>query len=155
MQKSLSIVLGLLTVLCLTGCEPYALKGRVIHGPISSIQVVPKDELKLEAGLGVNGAVVDITLEPKSLGREHLGAAAVRQDGTFSINMKGVFGAGSLEHEIGVLVRAKGFDSASRSFIMPGRNQRLLITLQKGADRYRPNDPLNQVRPYLNDRLNR
>lgn len=153
MTRHLSCIGILSFFLFLTGCESYSIQGRVIHGPISSVQIVDKDEIQLHGGLGVPNAVVDFTLDPKSLGREPLGQISTRQDGTFKFIPNDLFGAGFLEYELGVVGQASDFMTAVSNIKMPGGDKRILITLKKGIDTYQPReDLLKQVKPLLRDR---
>lgn len=153
MTRYLAYIFLLAIGLSLTGCESYSIQGRVIHGPISSVQIVDKDEIQLHGGLGIPGAVVDFTLDPKSLGRKPLGRISTRQDGTFKFIPNDVFGAGFLEYQLGVTGQADDFRTAIDNINMPGGDKRLLITLKKGIDTYQPKeDLLKQVKPLLRER---
>lgn len=89
-----------------------------------------------------------LILDPDSLGRKILANIVSQPDGTFEIPVN-EFGAGLLEYEFELLARSDGFDSAHNRFRWPG-GKRVLVTLKRGPDRYRPeDDPLKEAQPYL------
>jgi len=136
--------------LLLTGCGPYVLRGKVVQGSTSNIAIVHHDDIRL-AGSGLAGAVIELTLDPRSLGRRVMATREVEPDGTFALPIE-QFGAGLLEYEFGLVVRCAGHDSALDIFRLPGRGRRVLVSLARGPDRYRPReDPLKETRTFLRD----
>jgi len=132
------------------GCQPYALRGKVIEGPESTVSVVSANNERF-AGVGVPGATVQVTLDPQSLGRKQIGSVTTDADGSFSLPVNET-GAGVLEYQIMVVGRARGFDSANELLMLPGADKRLLITLERGRDTYRPErDPIEEAEPYLKE----
>jgi len=157
MTRSIAVMLMMLvTALLAGGCatEGYVMRGKVVHGPRSTVEVVTKDDPRL-AGPGVAGASLRLTLDPLSLGRKPLGSSTSYTDGTFSIPVD-EFGAGTLEYEVGVLVRAQGYNTAEDIFMLPGSNRRILVTMARGADRYRKQDDvMKELEPYLPEPLSK
>lgn len=132
------------------GCGPYVLEGKVVEGDASAVQAVTADDPRLEKP-GLGEARIELTLDPESLGREDVASRRVRPDGTFAIPIN-VFGAGWMEHEFGALVRQEGYSSAYRVFMLPGGDQKLLVTLKEGRDAYKdPDEALEDSRRFLPD----
>ncbi|MEO1128392.1 MAG: hypothetical protein AAFX05_01645 [Planctomycetota bacterium] len=127
----------LLPMLCLagvlTGCESYAVKGRVVQGSSSYIVLVDANDPRLD-GPGVPGVALHLMLEPGKLNRESLGRTVSDNDGNLRMPV-GTFGAGWLEHNAGLYARAKGFTPAEGYFILPGGSQRVLVVMAPGQDR--------------------
>lgn len=139
-------LMGLATVLL--GCGGTTLRGKVVQGQASSIAFVADDDVRL-LSTGVSQTRLTLTLDPGSLGSKILANIVCQPDGTFEVPVK-EFGTGLLEYEFELLARSDGYDSAQDRFRWPG-NKHILVTLRRGADRYRPEgDPLKEARPYLN-----
>lgn len=116
------------------GCEGYALRGRVVQGHASFVQVVSADDPRLEEGDGIAGASVHVQKDPGRLNRETMARGQSGVDGSFELAID-EFGAGVLEIDIGVFVRRKGFDPAEAYFRLPGSGKRVLVILAPGRDR--------------------
>lgn len=145
MTSASRIVLALLGCLTLAGCGGYTLRGHVIEGMHSSVSIVDADDLRLQSP-GLDGATIDLMLDPDSLGRRSLGTAHSAMDGSFSLPID-EFGAGVLEHEVRLVGRAAKHQSAVKHFILPSRGKRVLIVLAPGRDTYRaPEDTLRDAR---------
>ena len=129
-----SITCPLLLVLALAGCGGYALEGRVVQGPRPSVRVVGADDPALD-GSPLSGVQVSATLDPTDLNAKPLGSATTGPDGRFSLPVQAL-GAGTLQYEVEVAARRDGYQSAGDMFPMPGRSQRLLITLTPGEGGY-------------------
>ena len=139
--------LTVLATVCLAGCGGNTLRGRVVEGPASSIAFASENDARF-LGSGVGMTRITLTLDPDSLGRKLLANIVTQPDGTFEIPVR-EFGAGLLEYKFELLARSDGYDSAQDRFKWPG-NKRVLVTLKRGHDRYRPEeDPLKEARPYL------
>ena len=144
-------------IVCLTltgwgmvGCGEgvgYQLRGRVVPGPTPAVVVVDADDPRLGGPDGLSGAVLTVTLDPRSLGRKQIGTGVTKPDGTFEIPIE-EFGAGFLEHEIAVLARAAGYVSAENAVELPSSRKRVLVILTPGRDRhksrYTPGDDLRR-----------
>ncbi len=142
--RRLAAWLTLLLLSGLGGCGPYTVRGTVIAGNASMVTLVKAGDPRLDLA-GLDGAVLELRLDPRSLGSESLGGTATQTDGSFEMPLD-VFGAGFLEYELGVLARSPGYNSAEGVVKMPGPKQRLLIILARGADRYQPkDDPLKDL----------
>jgi len=141
----------LLTMLALaSGCQSgYVLRGKVVAGPRSAVMVVPEDDPRL-AGPGIDGATVELTMDPRSLGRKKLASSVAMGDGGFQIPIN-EFGAGVLEYELGAVVQQEGFQTAEGVFMLPPGGQQLLVILARGHDTYQaPEDPLKDLERYGN-----
>jgi len=131
------------------GCQGYRLTGRVVAGESSSIAVVDSDDPRL-AGPPVAGASVRLMLDPGSLGGEPLGTHVTSEDGRFKVPVA-AFGAGSLEYELLIEVRAPNRASARTIMTLPPSGRVLLVTLAEGKDSLPPppHDPLEDVERYM------
>ncbi len=122
------------TLACAAGCESqYVLEGRVVEGAYGDAIVVDADDPRL-AGPPIEYAALQLTLDPRSLGRENIGRTVSGQDGTFSLPLDDVFGAGFLEHEVRLISRAEKYQSAEGFFILPSSSKRILVIMAKGKD---------------------
>ena len=146
-RRTLLMLCGL-SVSLLTGCGGGAvMRGKVVSGPQSMVMVVTEDDPRL-AGPGLDGVTIQLTLDPRSLGRKPLGNGATYNDGTFAIPIN-EFGAGLLEYEVGVLARLEGRQYAEGYFKLPPSSQRVLIIMAKGQDTYREfEDPRKDIERY-------
>lgn len=148
----------LIALLLLAGCSSYAIKGRVIRGPIATVQVVDDDDPRLTESNGTGGgAIVSAVLEPDTPSeRRELGKHIADGQGWFAIPAD-AFGSGLLEYEAQVLARRDGNQGAFGKIDLPGRSERVLITLPLGEDRLRrPNErfldkTLRDAKPYLDE----
>lgn len=130
------------------GCGPHVLRGRVVQGDVSRVTIVEPDDPMLDSP-PIEGATVELTLDPDTLGREVLATRSVGPDGSFAIPID-EFGAGVLEYDFGVLARHRGREPARHVFRLPSRDQRLLVILGRGTDRpLQPGDPLEGAEPFL------
>jgi hypothetical protein len=140
--------LGLL-VLAMAGCETYVLRGQVISGNTPAVLIVESDDARLQSGMGIMGAKINLTLDPRSLGREPLGETVTSTDGSFSMPLD-LFGAGTLLHEVGVVARAQGYNATTGEVILPSAKKRMLVIMVPGRDRYvPPEDPLEDVDRFM------
>jgi hypothetical protein len=130
------------------GCASYAVRGAVIGGSQSMVVLVSKDDPRVKVANGLTDVSLSFSLDPRSLGSKPLGATVTRADGTFEMPVD-VFGAGTLEYELGVLARGAGYDSAQGTVPMPSGDQRVLVIMARGRDRYVvPDDPLRDIDRY-------
>ena len=138
----------------LTGCGQYQMRGVVVEGAVSTIRVVNEDDPRLLEGYGLPMATIDATLDPERLSRKQLPRGVSEVDGTFGIPVDET-GAGYLDYYARVIVRRAGYDTAVENIRVPGPHQRLLVTLARGEDRYKPDEPdvlsetLEMGKPYM------
>lgn len=143
---------ALLAGLC--GCGQYRMRGVVVEGAVSMIRVVEEDDPRLLEGHGLPMASIDATLDAERLSRKQLPRDISDVDGTFGIRVDEA-GAGYLEYYARVIVRRAGYDTAIENIRVPGPHQRLLVTLARGEDRYKPDAPdvldetLEMSEPYM------
>ncbi len=123
--------LGMLR-LVLTGCESYSLRGHVIRGEISYIEIVDADDERLEQP-GLTATRVGVHLDPGRLNRKFLGSTVSNSNGDFSIPVD-EFGAGFLEYDISVVAYRDGYFGAEQFFVMPSANRRVLTIPGPGND---------------------
>ena len=126
----------LLAVWCaaVVGCEGYALRGRVVGGRDSDVAVVDKGDARLTGDeVAIPGARVAVTLDPQSLGRRPLKVVVADDEGRFEVPIDAA-GAGFLEYDVEVVVRAAGAEPAVQTLRLPGSGKRLLVTLTRGRD---------------------
>lgn len=154
-MRCASLTLAVAVALLSWGCETYQLRGKVVSGVSSSIEVVGKDDERL-AGPGISGAQVKGWIDPERLDREQLPTRSTSPDGTFAVPVSAT-GAGLLEYDVWLTASAVRRASASETFRLPGSDRRVLITLGPGDGRpvTRYGDPLRETlelaEPYLND----
>lgn len=128
------VCLGM-ALLALTGCQSYQLQGTVLPGNQSVVLVVAKDDPRLNQR-GLDGATLQMTIDPQSLSATMLPMDMTDPDGRFSIPVSQT-GAGFLEYQLEVLCRAEGHAPAVRTLPLPAANKRLLIIMAAGADHYK------------------
>ncbi|MEM1444864.1 MAG: hypothetical protein AAGF84_02320 [Planctomycetota bacterium] len=154
MRRFAWIMLG--AVVVLGGCSPYAMRGRVIEGHRASVEVVSRDDPRLtlqEPGLA--DAMVSVTLDPEKLNARSIGSGVSDATGNFAIAVD-VAGAGVLLHDVEVLAQRQKFFDASSQFVLPGKNQRVLITMTTGTQKRVDERPLlertlEEAQPYLRE----
>ena len=115
-----------------SGCETYALRGKVVDGGVSAVMLVDKNDPRLDAD-GISGATIEATIDPRSLSRQRMPTVSSEADGGISLPVN-VTGAGLLEYEAMVVVRYPQMAPAVRFMPLPGSDKRLLITLAPGED---------------------
>jgi len=131
------------TLLIAPGCSTYALQGKVVLGPKSTVTVVDADDPRL-AGIGIEGATLEFVLDPESGNRQLLGSTHADYEGAFSFPVN-VTGAGFLEYEIMVIARAPERSPAVATFALPPKGKQLLVTMVRGRDHAPVNtDPLGE-----------
>ena len=124
--------LALLLPLVMTGCESYSMRGHVIRGDVSYVEIVEADDTRLE-GRGLGGVRVGAHLDPGRLNRKFLGSTVTGADGSFELPVDEI-GAGFLEYDISVVAYKKGYMGAEQFFRMPPASKRLLVILAPGDD---------------------
>lgn len=137
---ALTSALLLLTALLQTGCETYRLQGRIVPGQQATIEVLDKDDPRLQSA-GLELAQIEVVLDPQTLNRQRLANQPTDAQGGFSIPVK-EFGAGALEYQVLIIGRAPGYRSVWETIQLPSANKRLLITMPPGKDAIRPPEDL-------------
>jgi hypothetical protein len=154
LARWVGVALLLMGVWSAWGCGAYQLRGKVVAGLSSSVEVVSSGDARLD-GPGIAGARVEGWIDPERLDRERLPARTSGPDGGFAIPVSST-GAGLLEYEVWVSASAPQRAAASASLGLPGADRRLLITLGPGdgRSRQRYGDPMRETlelaEPYLN-----
>ena len=118
------------------GCSPYQIQGKVIEGAEGLVTVVSPQDRRLNS-IGVDGAKVELTLDPTSISPKLLGNISTGHTGRFTLPV-GELGAGMLNYELGVLSTGRGFKSVYQQIPLPGQGKQLLIVLEAGRDRNPP-----------------
>ena len=134
MSRMLSLVLGVLVVVGgLVGCEGYQLRGKVIRGDYSAIELVPKNDPRL-AQAGLSGVSLHLQSDPNRLHRETVARGTSGPDGELRLPVD-LVGAGFLMYDVGLFARKEGHAPAESMFRLPGSGKRVLITMAVGQDR--------------------
>lgn len=132
----------------LGACQPYALRGRVVRGPMSRISLVEAGDPRLQAE-GITAANLDLTLDPLSLGRRRLSFQSSDEQGWFALPAD-VLGAGALQLEVALSARLSGYEPVREVFILPKAGQRILVELAAGQDRNPdPQDTRGELEQYF------
>ncbi len=136
------------------GCSPYRLQGVVIEGPEPGIEVVGKDDPRLEA-VGLASAELTVRLDPKRLSPQTIGRATSDSEGGFSIPINEP-GAGVLILDVDLFVTRPDYQGVRQRFDLPGSGRRVVVTLKrgKGGDRDEGNvleQTLRDAEPFLRD----
>lgn len=143
-QMALAGLLSLICVFFLTGCETYQLQGVVVSGKVQKIEVVDKDDERLNR-MGIPDAAVSGILDPREMRPQLLQQAVTDEKGRFAIPIDAQ-GAGFLEYDVNVVGQAAGFAATNKTIQVPGRDKRVLITLVPGRDSYQsPHDVLKET----------
>ena len=123
------------------GCSEYRLRGIVISGDVQRVLVVDDTNPSLEQG-GLIGAVIDLTLDPRSLKPRPLLSGMTDAQGRFDIPID-VVGAGLLEYELSLMCSLKGYGCTYQEIQKPAGNRRLVVVMVKGGrSQGPPRDPL-------------
>ncbi len=117
--------------LFVSGCSPYALRGKVIEGDASVIMLVDASDPRLKSA-GLAGVAVGVVLDPEQLNRKPAGSGVSDARGDFDITLT-EFGAGVLEFDAMVTADCRGYLSAETIFPLPGQSRRVLIMMQRGV----------------------
>ena len=149
---NVSLVLPLaIGVLVSVGCQPYQLTGVVMAGAKARVMAVSADDERL-AIFGLDGATVDVTVDPSSMQPRMIGVFSTDRDGRFEIPVDAL-GAGFLEYELAVCCRAEGYQTVYQTIQMPSRRKRLLIVMVAGRDTYEPTKDILEETQKLADEL--
>lgn len=147
----------LLASLFLTGCQNYAIQGRVVRGSVASIQLIDRSDPRLsEDNPTGGGATVKGVFEPDTpTETQTLRQVVTDGQGHFAIPVDAL-GSGFLEYEAILIARRQGHQGAMQTIDLPRRGQRVLITLPLGKDTLRVPEgfldrTLRDAEPYLED----
>lgn len=117
----------------MVACSPYTLRGRVVQGEVSYVDIVDEDDHRL-AQPGVSSVALKLTLDPSKLNRKVIAQNYSDEKGDFEMRVD-EGGAGLLTFETALLARKRGFQSAEGVFNLPGgSSKRVLIVLTPGND---------------------
>ena len=138
-------------VLASVGCQPYQLTGVVLAGAEAKVLAVSADDTRLKT-FGLDGATVDVTVDPASMQPHMIGVFSTDRDGRFEIPVDAL-GAGFLEYELAVCCRAEGYQTVYQTIQMPSRRKKLLIVMVAGRDTYEPKKDILEETQKLADEL--
>lgn len=142
----------------LAGCNSYAIKGRVVRGPIPAVQIVSSSDYRLKEtnGTGSSAEVIAV-LEPDTpTERKDLGRFITDAQGRFSIPVD-AFGSGFLEYEAQFIATRDGNQGAIGKIPLPGSGQQVLITLPLGENNIKAperfiDSVIREAEPYLDNK---
>jgi hypothetical protein len=133
------MLIGLLAIvgaMMCAGCNTYTLKGKVVRGDVSSIELVHEMDprIKPQTAGGIPHVEVRVFRDPNTMNKHMSGRERTGNDGNFSINL-GDFGAGWMQEQWLVQAALYGFENANYMGSLPSKNSktRLLITLAPGT----------------------
>jgi hypothetical protein len=127
----------------LSGCAPYRLQGIVMEGTTPAVAVVEANDPRLTQR-GLEGAALNITLDPTGMAPKTVGTTVTDMDGRFSLRVDEV-GIGVLEYEVGILGQATGYRDLWKTLPAPKKDQHLLIIMAPGAGGERSGDLLRDT----------
>ncbi len=130
--RTLAATIALITTLALAACG-YTLQGKVVRGDYSAIQIVDKDDPRLQND-GIPNVQIQLQTDPNRINRETIARLASTPDGTVNIPVD-LPGAGMFIYDMGLYARKPGYEPAQHLFKLPSSNRRVLITLAPGEDR--------------------
>ena len=150
--RNVSLALPLaIGVLASVGCQPYQLTGVVMAGAKAKALAVSADDERLKM-FGLDGATIEITVDPLSIQPRMIGVFPTDRDGRFEIPVDAL-GAGFLEYELAVCCQAEGYQTIYQTIKMPSRRERLLILMVAGRDTYEPRRDILEETQKLADEL--
>lgn len=114
------------------GCQTYRLQGTVVPGLMPAvIEVEPRDPRLAQRGL--EGALIELTLDPSSMRPVALGIIEADDLGRFDIPLEQA-GVGFLEYDLGILCRAPGHMATYQVISVPPAGRQLLVLMARGRD---------------------
>ncbi len=137
MKQASRTCFSILAVVCvcwlLTGCNAYTLRGKVVHGSYSDIEVVHESDERLQQP-GIAGAEVLVHRDPNKPNRYLVGRTRTNTGGEFTLLLN-EFGAGWMEEQWRVQAIHRGNQNADTLMKLPPNQKkwRLLITLAPGT----------------------
>lgn len=158
-RPRLAVGMTLIAIVLLTaaGCAPYRLQGFVVAGDQPGVEVLGKNDPKLEElGPMVPGVGIEVLLDPHRLSPKKIGRGDTDADGAFAIQID-ESGAGLLILDIELIATRDGFASVRERLELPSASKRVVVTIQRGEDR--PSfeagnileDTLRDAEPYLRE----
>ena len=133
-----AVTLCVLLGVTFTGCANYQLQGVVVEGRSPDMQILAKNDPRLNQGYGLPDAVVELTIDPNHPRSQRLSSVTTDAQGRFAVPID-VFGAGMMEYEVGLLVRCKDYRPQWHVFELPKQKKRVLVVMTPGVDSGRPN----------------
>lgn len=142
------MLIGLMMIACLgvaSGCG-YSLRGKVVQGPVSGVEIVHETDQRLD-GPGLANTEVLVRRDPESLRPHLVGQARTNSAGEFTMRIA-EFGAGWMQELWLVQSTLSGHQNAHQLIKLPGKSSRsrLLITLAPGTA-----TPVDQKGDYMQD----
>jgi hypothetical protein len=129
----------------LGGCGDYAVVGRVVQGPMSTMAFVPSNDPRLK-GIGVSTAEIEIHRDATRPNSRVVARSLSQDDGSFDIPLA-EFGAGWMVEEWRITSSRAGYAPADLLTQMPSKGDGLVLMIMmapgRGATNYNP-DPLEQ-----------
>jgi hypothetical protein len=131
-----SLMCGLVllaAVSTISGCGGYTLRGKVVRGSVSSIEMVHEVDERLKAP-GIANAEVRVLRDPNTLNRHLAGQTRSGGEGHFATSIPD-FGAGWMQEQWLVQCTLSGHQNAEQLMKLPakGSKWRVLITLAPGT----------------------
>jgi len=130
------LVTALVCLTALCGCSAYQLRGVVLEGSQPGIEIVSKDDPRLEH-FGISGASLSVNLNPDRLSSKQIGYGNTDSQGRFSLPISET-GAGFLLLDVEVLVQRETFGPVLEQLVLPGGDKRLIVTLKPGKGASNP-----------------
>jgi hypothetical protein len=131
----------------MTGCSsgPYQLQGVVVSGKMQSIEIVSKDDPRLQS-MPIPDAGVSVIIDPGEMNPGIMTPAITDEKGQFAIEIDRM-GIGSWqEYNLNIVGQAGAFAPTNRTIKAPSGNKRVLITLVPGRDNYQtPHDIIKET----------
>lgn len=133
LQSCLWIAFLAAGLVAMSGCGGYTLRGKVIRGTASSIEVVHEVDPRLKQP-GIANLEVRVVRDPSTLNRHVAGQSRTDGEGAFATYLSG-FGAGWMEEQWLIQTSMSGYQNAEQIMKLPpkGSQWRLLITVTPGA----------------------
>jgi hypothetical protein len=135
-RRTFAIGVGLAVLAHLGGCNTYTLKGKVVRGETSSVELVHEMDPRIRAVApgGVGNVDVRVYRDPDTMNKKLSGRERTETDGMFSIGL-GDFGAGWMQEQWLIQAACTGYANAELTTRLPSKNAktRLLITLAPGT----------------------
>ena len=149
MRTFMSLIV-LSALLNIAGCNTYTLKGKVVKGERSSIELVHEMDPRVKAFApgGVANIEVRVYRDPDNMNKKLAGRERTPVDGSFSMNL-GDFGAGWMSEQWLVQAYGYGFTTVEQKMKLPSKNAktRLLITIAPGES-IEPSDVSDYMQDY-------
>lgn len=134
----------------LLGCQGYELRGWVVEGEFSDIEIVDRADPRLEEMQAAPNVEVALSRDPGSLGEEIIARTRSNSHGEFRMSVA-AFGAGWMDERWRIQAAGHGYRNADVVLRLPSNpdRRRILITLPAGTPQ-----PIQQ-RPDLTEEFER